>query len=124
MQTFDIPAIGETKTLPSGIVVKNISDSSVLFRWAYYKHGICYTHNENGPAYIYKDNAINVINYHIVYRQHDKLHRLDGPAIILFYNTKEFFIEDIEFSEEEYWRHPDVLAFKYLKEHPELEAFV
>lgn len=26
--------------------------------------------------------------------------------------------------EREYWEHPDVKAFKYLKEHPELEAFV
>lgn len=52
-------------------------------------------------------------------------HRLDGPTTL----TKNKYVHDFwiygePFSEEEYWKHPDVVRYQYLKEHPELEAFV
>lgn len=52
------------------------------------------------------------------------IHRLDGPAYKCINGPFLFFVHGKILEEEAYWNHPDVIAFKYLKEHPELEAFV
>lgn len=51
--------------------------------------------------------------------------RLDGPAFQYKDSlVKKFLINHEYISEEDYWNHPDVIAYKYLKEHPELDAFI
>lgn len=105
----------ETKTLPSGIVVENRPDSYLKYCWCI--RGTWIFHNEDEPALEYKEGSKQ-------WYQHDKQHRLDGPAIEYSDGGKSYYINDIAYEEENYWKHPDVLAFKYLKEHPELEAFV
>lgn len=61
----------------------------------------------------------------------DVLYRLDGPTYKvkeekLFLNEEQisFMINGIGVEGEEYWKHPDVIAYMYLKDHPELEGFV
>lgn len=61
----------------------------------FYSNDLCYAHRLDGPAFEYKEN-----------------------------NLKKFLINREYISEEDYWKLPDVLAFKYLKDHPELEAFI
>lgn len=51
-------------------------------------------------------------------------HRLDGPACETLDGIKYYLIQDYFYSEKDYWNHPDVIAYAYVKEHPELEAFV
>lgn len=59
------------------------------------------------------------------YTKYKMFHRLDGPALQkIGYGGPNYYIDGEFFSEEDYWKHPDVLAFKFLKTHPELEAFV
>lgn len=51
--------------------------------------------------------------------------RLDGPAFQYKDNsTKRFLINYGYVSEYDYWKHPDVIAYRYLQEHPELEGFI
>lgn len=51
--------------------------------------------------------------------------RLDGPAFQYKDGlVKRFLINHDYLSEEDYWKHPDVIAYRYLQEHPELEGFV
>lgn len=49
--------------------------------------------------------------------------RLDGPALKYTNGFLMFVVQGSKIEEEDYCKHPDVLAFKYLKEHPELESF-
>lgn len=51
-------------------------------------------------------------------------HRLDGSSIKYYNHIEQYFINNFLYSKDHYWNHPDVIAYKYLKEHPELEAFV
>lgn len=52
-------------------------------------------------------------------------HYLDGPSRIHKRDKKLiFYINGIYFDESKYWNHPDVIAYQYLKTHPELKAFV
>lgn len=51
-----------------------------------------------------------------------KIHKIDGPASNDTPNN--YAIDNIYYHEKEYWNHPEVIAFKYLKEHPELQAFI
>lgn len=70
----------------------------------------------------------------IQYVKNGNFHRLDGPAYIYVpEGYAEYWIDgkliafststDI-YSPEKYWNHPDVVAYKYLKEHPELQGFI
>ena len=50
---------------------------------------------------------------------HGKLHRTDGPAEIEIHHTKDsieeyktWYIDDTEYSIEEYWNHPTVVEYK------------
>jgi hypothetical protein len=52
-------------------------------------------HRTGGPA-------IEWANGNKFWYQNDKLHRTDGPAIELADGTKEYFIEDEEYTEEEF----------------------
>lgn len=110
----------ETKTLPSGIIIENR-----LIDWSpHYKSLLCiwyipktnFLHNEGAPATKHK-------NGDEYWLQNNLYHRLDGPAIVLTYG-EYYHINGIKYSEKNYWKHPEVLKFKYLQEHPELEAFV
>lgn len=58
--------------------------------------------------------------------EEERLHNLNGPAVKRRL-TKEvyYYINGNQiYSEEDYWKHPDVIAYQYLKEHPELESFI
>lgn len=121
----------EIKTLPSGIIIENVPNDDQKYRW--YIKGTHLLHNEG-------DLAIEYNNGDKCWYQHDKRHRLDGPSIeyldgskskfhhldgqaIEYGDNKGYRINGQPYSEEEYWKHPAVLAYKYLKEHPELQAF-
>jgi len=93
----------ETKTLPSGIVVENRSNQYQKYCW--YIKGTTRLHNEGEPA-------IHFENGDKVWHQHNKIHRLDGPAIEYVNGRKEYYIDDIQYSETNYWNHPDVIAYK------------
>jgi len=60
-------------------------------------------HREDGPADYTSPN-----DYSWYY--HGKLHRLDGPALEQPHH-KKFYINGRSYSEENYWKHPDVIAF-------------
>lgn len=51
------------------------------------------------------------------------LHNEGKPAIEYANGAKYYCVGNVSYNEKDYWNHPNVLAFKYLKEHPELEAF-
>ena len=56
-------------------------------------------------------------------------HNLDGPSTQLtttFDNMPglRYYINDKCYDEKDYWNHPDVIQYQYLKQHPELEGFV
>lgn len=104
----------ETKVLPSGITVENRPHRSEKYCW--YIKGTTIIHNEGEPA-------INIMGTK-QWCQHGKLHRLDGPVIEYANGAKYYCVGNVSYNEKDYWNHPNVLAFKYLKEHPELEAFV
>lgn len=105
----------ETKTLPSGIVIENRPASNNNYRWCI-KNTHC-LHNEGEPAIEYKNRSK-------FWHQHGKLHRLDGPAAEYADGSKCYYVDNILYLKKDYCIHPDVLSFKYLKDHPELKAFV
>lgn len=58
-------------------------------------------------------------------------HYLNGPSAEntgtsngLPEGTLHFSVNGFDYIEEEYWKHPDVIAYQYLLKHPELESFV
>jgi len=110
----------KTKTLPSGIVVINHANSKNEFDnyWVISSHSgkKNILHNEGAPAIEYKDGRKYWLQY-------GKYHRLDGPAS-LHLNEEGYWINGFCIAPTKYWEHPDVKAFKYLKEHPELESFL
>jgi len=61
---------------------------------------------------------------HKFWCQHDKYHRLDGPAIEYADGDKSYYIDSLSYKEKDYWNHPKVKEYMYLKEHPELESFL
>ena len=69
----------------------------------YYKKNTIILHNPYGPAVVEKSYTAYYIN--------GKLHRLDGPAIILLHGRGEYYINDKKLSKEEFEVHPDVLKF-------------
>ena len=44
-----------------------------------------------------------------------KLHRIDGPVAEYTNGNKFWYLNDKEYSEEEYWKHPEVVAFRKLR---------
>jgi len=63
-------------------------------------------HREDGPAVLYDSGTE-------IWMKDGKHHRLDGPAIShKTNNEKSFFINDDEYYEDEYWKHPLVIANK------------
>lgn len=104
----------ETKTLPSGIFIENRPRLNYKYIW--YIKGTYILHNEGEPAY-------ETINAYKSWYQNDLLHRLDGPAVEHGNDRQDYYINNFYYKEKDYWKHPDVLAFKYLQEHPELRAF-
>lgn len=115
----------QTKTLPSSIIIENRSNTVQKYRW--YIKGTYFLHNEGEPAVEYK-------NGNKFWYQHHKFHRLDGPAMeyrlfdrdgsLIHTGGTLYYINSDSYEEEDYWKHPEVKRYMYLKEHPELEAFV
>ena len=106
----------ETKILPSGIVIEDRPNKYEKYCW--YIEGTYIIHNEDEPAIEYK-------NGNKCWYQHNKYHRTDGPAIEYTDGHKYYWINgDRSYEEEEYWNHPKVKEYMYLKEHPELECFI
>lgn len=105
----------QTKTLPSGIVVENRSNTFQKYRWFIKDTNIF--HNEGEPVFEYKTGDK-------CWYQHDKLHRLDGAAIESTNGYKSYFINNLSYNEKDYWNHPKVKEYAYLKKHPELESFL
>lgn len=80
-------------------------------------------HNENGPA-IKRPNGTQV------WYLNGLVSRLDGPAYI-YTPSKEsiptnelYYINGQLFSKENYWKHPDVIKYQYLKNNPHLTPFI
>lgn len=107
----------ETKTLPSGIVIENRPDIQSKQKYRWYIKNIYSLHNEGAPA-------CETCHGAKLWYQYNKQHRLDGPAVEGLPYERSYHINGICYAEKDYWNHPEVLKFKYLKEHPELEAFV
>lgn len=51
-------------------------------------------------------------------------HKLDGPALYHTQAGVSYYINGYWIGKNTYWNHPDVLAYKYLQEHPELKGFL
>ncbi len=62
-------------------------------------------HRLDGPAMEFADGTKQ-------WYQNDLLHRLDGPAIERPNGYKAWWVNGEEYTEEEYWQHPDVIAHK------------
>ena len=108
----------ETKILPSGIVIENRpGDAQDELKYCWFIEGTNLLHNEGKPAFEYNDGS----KYWI---QHNRFHRLDGPSIEFVSGYNNHYIYDVSYSKEDYWNHPKVKEYMYLKEHPELESFV
>jgi len=105
----------ETKTLPSGIIIENKPKGSHICFWCVKDTNI--VHNEGEPAI--EDNS--GVKY---WYQHNKRHRLDGPAIEYKDGTKFYFIDNVGYDEKDYWELYRVKEYLYLIAHPELEGFV
>lgn len=106
----------ETKILPSGIVIENRPSSHYKYGW--YIKDTFTTHNEGEPAIEYN-------NGDKAWYQYNQYHRLDGPAIEYTDGIKSYYIDGgFRLQEKDYWKHPKVKEYLYLKEHPELEGFV
>ena len=69
----------------------------------YCKKGTNIIHNSYGPAFINK--------LYEVYYIENKIHRLDGPAIIHSNGLKYYFIDGKRLSKEEFDVHPKRLKF-------------
>lgn len=56
----------------------------------------------------------------------DKIHRIGGPAL-KFKNRSllsEYYIDGNKLSKKAYYKHPEMLKYKFLKTHPELQGFI
>lgn len=51
-------------------------------------------------------------------------HCLNGPSAETIEGKIYFYINGLCFPETSYWDHPDVIAYQYIKDHPEMAAFV
>lgn len=77
------------------------------------------------PFEIYDLEYYMTLYFNYFVNQEGRPHRLDGPAAHDF-SSKEgsYFIDGASFSKKEYDNHSDVINYRYLKQHPELKAFV
>lgn len=107
--------IYETKILPSGLVIENRPNGFEKYCW--YIKGTNHCHNEGEPAAEHKNGDKHWL-------QHGQHHRLDGPGSIDGGGFKIYYINGVYYDEKEYWKHPDVLAYQYIKTHPELAHFI
>lgn len=73
--------------------ISNIYDIEI-----WYKHGL-YHRNDGGPALRHKSTFL--------WYQEDKLHRLDGPAVVSKGNPKEYWINGQKLSPKEYKKEID-----------------
>lgn len=48
--------------------------------------------------------------YYYISKPSTKCHRLDGPAVFDSYR-KDFYINGIKFSEEDYWKQPEIVSY-------------
>lgn len=62
-------------------------------------------HRENGPAIIHVDDD------GWQWWTNNKIHRIGGPAV-LFEQEYRYYINDIYYLEEEYWRHHLLIEYK------------
>jgi len=69
----------------------------------YYKKGTYIYHNPYGPAYITESSTRYFIQ--------GKLHRLDGPAVILPNGEEIYYINGEKLSKEKFEMHPERLRF-------------
>jgi hypothetical protein len=53
--------------------------------------------------------------------ENGKIHRLDGPAMIWPDGKRHYYVHGMNCSEENYWKHPEVIAAQ--KPIPYIEAF-
>lgn len=88
-----------------GPAIVNKNPSLLHTKYDYVQNGKL--HRKDGPARIYYSGRQE-------YYLNGKLHRLDGPAIE-HKNIKAFFIDDVRYSEKDYWRlikNPGLLNFQ------------
>lgn len=122
MRIFDIPANGEIKILPSGIVIEcevwNFP-YSCAFTWRLQGSYVC--HNENAPACV----RITRHNVATCWFYKGLLHRLGGPAIegkdSIF---NRYYIFGNLLTKLQHDLHPEEIKYHYLQNHPELQAFI
>lgn len=62
-------------------------------------------HNTDGPAYFNRSSKNEVW---CMFGQH---HRVGGPAVV-HESFVEYYIDDVEYMEEDYWKHPLVVEHK------------
>ena len=70
----------------------------------YYKKGTKIFHNPYGASVMYKDGT----KYYFF---ENKIHRLDGPAVIWPDGEEEYWINDKYLTKEEFETHPERLKF-------------
>lgn len=81
-------------------------------------HNLCDSNSD-----FYDEDTHSVYEYFYVDDYHC-LHRLDGPVFKkLDTGFIGYYIDGIDFNEKDYYNHPEVLKYKYLQQHPEMEAF-
>ena len=71
---------------------------------SYYKKNSNIRHNPYGFAYISRDG-------HKAYLIENKVHRLDGPAIIRANGEEDYYINNEYLTKEEFEKHPERLKF-------------
>lgn len=66
--------------------------SKTIQEW--WQHG--QRHRENGPAIVFRDGLQMWI-------QHDQKHRLDGPAVTNGGSSEEYWIDNVQYTKEEFY---------------------
>ena len=85
----------ETKIIEDGeVLIHRVYDDGSE---CYYDENDCYHRPNNKPAFIHPDGFT-------LYRVCGKLHRTNGPAFIYSDGSEEYWLDDIEYTEEDYWK--------------------
>lgn len=63
----------------------------------------------------YIDFSANIITFYSNPKERYKWHRLDGPALIDSQGVVGYWIDDVQYKEEDYWKHPLVIENKMLE---------
>jgi hypothetical protein len=71
--------------------------------------------NDNGELHRTDGPAIIIDNGTLWWMVNDELHRLDGPAIELYDGRKNYYINNIIYSEKDYYNHLDVIVYNRSK---------